>query len=99
MRTCLSSVSHIVPSHPPSESSSQALSVFNKMGLLDVVIQCLERHQQNVELAISAGRLRRDVANGRHFDVSEQRTRRCFSHRGSPACYFVSGALVFLKDR
>ncbi|KAG8001379.1 HEAT repeat-containing protein 3 [Nibea albiflora] len=36
------------------ESSSQALSVFNKAGLLDVVIQCLERHPQNVELAISA---------------------------------------------
>lgn len=39
-----------------SESSSQALSLFNKVGLLDVVIQCLERHPQNVELAISAGR-------------------------------------------
>lgn len=38
-----------------SESSSQALSVFNKAGLLDVVVQCLERHPQNVELAISAG--------------------------------------------
>uniref|UniRef100_A0A671X801 HEAT repeat containing 3 n=1 Tax=Sparus aurata TaxID=8175 RepID=A0A671X801_SPAAU len=37
-----------------SESSSQALSLFNKVGLLDVVIQCLERHPQNVELAISA---------------------------------------------
>ncbi|XP_019129859.1 HEAT repeat-containing protein 3 [Larimichthys crocea] len=36
------------------ESSSQALSMFNKAGLLDVVIQCLERHPQNVELAISA---------------------------------------------
>lgn len=36
------------------ESSSQALSLFNKVGLLDVVIQCLERHPQNVELAISA---------------------------------------------
>uniref|UniRef100_A0A671X9W9 HEAT repeat containing 3 n=1 Tax=Sparus aurata TaxID=8175 RepID=A0A671X9W9_SPAAU len=30
-----------------SESSSQALSLFNKVGLLDVVIQCLERHPQN----------------------------------------------------
>ena len=39
-----------------SESSSQALSMFNKSGLLDVVVQCLERHPQNVELAISAGR-------------------------------------------
>uniref|UniRef100_A0A672ZLP9 SYO1-like TPR repeats domain-containing protein n=1 Tax=Sphaeramia orbicularis TaxID=375764 RepID=A0A672ZLP9_9TELE len=37
-----------------SESSNQALSVFNKSGLLDVVIQCLERHPNNVELAISA---------------------------------------------
>ncbi|KAM4602377.1 HEAT repeat-containing protein 3 isoform 2-T2 [Polymixia lowei] len=36
------------------ESSSQALSVFNKAGLLDVVLQCLERHPHNVELAISA---------------------------------------------
>uniref|UniRef100_A0AAQ5X8Z6 SYO1-like TPR repeats domain-containing protein n=1 Tax=Amphiprion ocellaris TaxID=80972 RepID=A0AAQ5X8Z6_AMPOC len=39
---------------PLSESSSQALSVFNKSGLLDVVVQCLERHPHNVELAISA---------------------------------------------
>lgn len=38
-----------------SESSSQALSVFNKANLLDLVAQCLERHSQNVELAISAG--------------------------------------------
>uniref|UniRef100_A0A8C5BMN8 HEAT repeat containing 3 n=1 Tax=Gadus morhua TaxID=8049 RepID=A0A8C5BMN8_GADMO len=37
-----------------SESSSQALSVFNKAGLLDVIIQCLETHTHNVELAISA---------------------------------------------
>uniref|UniRef100_A0A8C5DHS2 SYO1-like TPR repeats domain-containing protein n=1 Tax=Gouania willdenowi TaxID=441366 RepID=A0A8C5DHS2_GOUWI len=37
-----------------SESSSQALSVFNKSGLLDVVIQCLERYPSNLELAISA---------------------------------------------
>ncbi|RVE74815.1 hypothetical protein OJAV_G00025780 [Oryzias javanicus] len=36
------------------ESSSQALSVFNKSGLLDVVVQCLERHPHNVELAVSA---------------------------------------------
>lgn len=36
------------------ESSSQALSVFNKAGLLDVVVQCLETHPHNVELAISA---------------------------------------------
>ncbi|XP_056227415.1 HEAT repeat-containing protein 3 [Seriola aureovittata] len=36
------------------ESSSQALSVFNKAGLLDLVVQCLERHPHNEELAISA---------------------------------------------
>ncbi|XP_041650572.1 HEAT repeat-containing protein 3 [Cheilinus undulatus] len=36
------------------ESSSQALSVFNKAGLLDVVVQCMERHPHNTELAISA---------------------------------------------
>lgn len=36
------------------ESSSQAVSLFNKSGLLDLVVQCLERHPHNVELAISA---------------------------------------------
>ncbi|TNN28295.1 HEAT repeat-containing protein 3 [Liparis tanakae] len=36
------------------ESSSQSLSVFNKAGLLDSVVQCLERHPHNVELATSA---------------------------------------------
>ncbi|XP_061732885.1 HEAT repeat-containing protein 3 [Nerophis ophidion] len=36
------------------ESSNQALSLFNKSGLLDVVVQCLERHPHNVELATSA---------------------------------------------
>ncbi|CAG5852310.1 unnamed protein product [Menidia menidia] len=36
------------------ESSSQALSIFNSSGLLDVVVQCLERYPHNVELAISA---------------------------------------------
>ncbi|KAM9860650.1 HEAT repeat-containing protein 3 [Aulostomus maculatus] len=36
------------------ESSILALSVFNKSCLLDVVVQCLERHPHNVELAISA---------------------------------------------
>ncbi|XP_076012222.1 HEAT repeat-containing protein 3 [Genypterus blacodes] len=36
------------------ESSSQALSVFNKAGLLDVVVQCLEKYPNNVELALSA---------------------------------------------
>ncbi|KAK2919767.1 HEAT repeat-containing protein 3 [Channa argus] len=36
------------------ESSSQALSMFNKSGLLDAVVLCMERHQHNVELAISA---------------------------------------------
>lgn len=40
---------------PSSESSSQALSVFNRAGLLDLVVQCLERHPDNVELATSAG--------------------------------------------
>lgn len=51
------SVYHIVY----SESSSQALSVFNKANLLDLVVRCLERHSQNVELAISAG--------GRHVNM------------------------------
>lgn len=36
------------------ESNSQALSIFNKSGLLDVVVQCLEKYPHNVELAISA---------------------------------------------
>ncbi|XP_056134704.1 HEAT repeat-containing protein 3 [Lampris incognitus] len=36
------------------ESSSQALSVFNKSGLVDVMLQCLERHPHNMELAITA---------------------------------------------
>lgn len=36
------------------EISCQALSIFNKAGLLDVVVQCLERYTHNVELAISA---------------------------------------------
>ncbi|XP_053721738.1 HEAT repeat-containing protein 3 [Synchiropus splendidus] len=36
------------------ECSNQALSIFNKSALLDVVVQCLERHPYNVELAISA---------------------------------------------
>ncbi|KAL1007468.1 hypothetical protein UPYG_G00087210 [Umbra pygmaea] len=36
------------------ESSSQALSVFNKAGLLDVLLQCLERHTRNIKLALSA---------------------------------------------
>ncbi|XP_029354332.1 HEAT repeat-containing protein 3 [Echeneis naucrates] len=36
------------------ESSNQALSVFNKAGLLDLVVQCLERQPHNMELAISA---------------------------------------------
>ncbi|KAK7913501.1 hypothetical protein WMY93_013712 [Mugilogobius chulae] len=36
------------------ESNTQALSIFNKAGLLDVVVQCLEKYPQNVELAISA---------------------------------------------
>lgn len=41
---------------PSSESSTQSLSVFNKAGLLDLVVQCLERHPHNIELATSAGR-------------------------------------------
>lgn len=53
---------------PSSESSSQALSVFNKAGLLDVVIQCLEQYPQNVELAISAGRLKLSTLNC-HVDM------------------------------
>ncbi|MGH0144007.1 UNVERIFIED_CONTAM: hypothetical protein FKN15_014909, partial [Acipenser sinensis] len=36
------------------ESSSRAVSVFSKEGLLDVVMSCLERHSENVELAVSA---------------------------------------------
>lgn len=36
------------------ESSSQALSVFNKAGILDVILQCLERHTHNIKLALSA---------------------------------------------
>ncbi|XP_017284194.1 HEAT repeat-containing protein 3 [Kryptolebias marmoratus] len=36
------------------ESSNLAVSMFNKSGLFDVVVQCLERHPDNVELGISA---------------------------------------------
>ncbi|XP_034041897.1 HEAT repeat-containing protein 3 [Thalassophryne amazonica] len=36
------------------ECSSQALSIFNKAGLLDLVVQCLERYTHNMDLAISA---------------------------------------------
>ncbi|KAJ7994915.1 hypothetical protein DPEC_G00254460 [Dallia pectoralis] len=36
------------------ESSTQALSVFNKAGLLDVILQCLEKHTHNIQLALSA---------------------------------------------
>ncbi|XP_012674923.1 HEAT repeat-containing protein 3 isoform X2 [Clupea harengus] len=36
------------------ENSSQAVSLFNKAGLLDVLVLCLERHEQKVELALSA---------------------------------------------
>ncbi|XP_036399770.1 HEAT repeat-containing protein 3 [Megalops cyprinoides] len=36
------------------ESCSRALSVFNKAGLLDMLIRCLERHPHNIELALSA---------------------------------------------
>ncbi|KAJ8281001.1 hypothetical protein GJAV_G00062160 [Gymnothorax javanicus] len=38
------------------ESSSQAISVFNKAGLLNLLIQCLERHPYNMDLALSAAR-------------------------------------------
>uniref|UniRef100_A0A8C8F9C1 SYO1-like TPR repeats domain-containing protein n=1 Tax=Oncorhynchus tshawytscha TaxID=74940 RepID=A0A8C8F9C1_ONCTS len=40
--------------HVSCESSSQALSVFNKAGILDVILQCLERHTHNIKLALSA---------------------------------------------
>uniref|UniRef100_A0A8C2BS22 HEAT repeat containing 3 n=1 Tax=Cyprinus carpio TaxID=7962 RepID=A0A8C2BS22_CYPCA len=36
------------------ESSSTAVAVFNKTGLLDVLLHCLQRHPQSMELAISA---------------------------------------------
>ncbi|XP_072321440.1 HEAT repeat-containing protein 3 [Eucyclogobius newberryi] len=36
------------------ESNTQALSIFNKAGLLNVVVQCLEKFPHNVELALSA---------------------------------------------
>ncbi|XP_063045644.1 HEAT repeat-containing protein 3 [Engraulis encrasicolus] len=36
------------------ENSSGAVAVFNKAGLLDVLVMCLERHEQKVELALSA---------------------------------------------
>uniref|UniRef100_A0A8C1VNN1 HEAT repeat containing 3 n=1 Tax=Cyprinus carpio TaxID=7962 RepID=A0A8C1VNN1_CYPCA len=36
------------------ESSSTAVAVFNKTGLLDVLLHCLQRHPQYMELAISA---------------------------------------------
>ncbi|XP_051884402.1 HEAT repeat-containing protein 3 [Pristis pectinata] len=36
------------------ESSSRAVSVFNKEGLLDICILCLRRFNDNIELAISA---------------------------------------------
>ncbi|XP_078257766.1 HEAT repeat-containing protein 3 [Rhinoraja longicauda] len=35
------------------ESSSRAVSVFNKEGLLDICILCLRRFQDNIELAVS----------------------------------------------
>ncbi|XP_069037404.1 HEAT repeat-containing protein 3 [Lepisosteus oculatus] len=36
------------------ESCSQAVAVFNKQGLLEVLMRCLETHPHNVELAVSA---------------------------------------------
>uniref|UniRef100_A0A8C2E444 HEAT repeat containing 3 n=1 Tax=Cyprinus carpio TaxID=7962 RepID=A0A8C2E444_CYPCA len=45
------------------ESSSTAVSVFNKAGLLDVLLHCLQRHPQNMELAISAGELGISLCN------------------------------------
>ncbi|KAI1890170.1 hypothetical protein AGOR_G00170910 [Albula goreensis] len=38
------------------ECCGRAVSVFNKEGLLDVVIQCLQQHPHNMELALSAAR-------------------------------------------
>ncbi|XP_061621517.1 HEAT repeat-containing protein 3 isoform X1 [Phyllopteryx taeniolatus] len=48
------------------ESSNQALSLFNKSGLLDVVVQCLERHPHNVELATSAAHCLHTVSEDNH---------------------------------
>ncbi|KAG9260931.1 HEAT repeat-containing protein 3 [Astyanax mexicanus] len=36
------------------ESSSTAVSVFNRTGLTDALLLCLERHPQNIQLAVSA---------------------------------------------
>ncbi|KPP62770.1 hypothetical protein Z043_119025 [Scleropages formosus] len=36
------------------ESCSQAVTIFNKAGLLDVLLRCLEQRSHNVELAVSA---------------------------------------------
>uniref|UniRef100_A0AAR2IVG2 SYO1-like TPR repeats domain-containing protein n=1 Tax=Pygocentrus nattereri TaxID=42514 RepID=A0AAR2IVG2_PYGNA len=36
------------------ESSSAAVSVFNRAGLLDALLPCLERHPHNIQLALSA---------------------------------------------
>ncbi|KAI7814690.1 HEAT repeat-containing protein 3 [Triplophysa rosa] len=36
------------------ENSSTAVSVFNKAGLVDALLHCLEMHHQNMELALSA---------------------------------------------
>lgn len=38
-----------------SENSSTAVSLFNKAGLVDALLHCLERHHENMELALSAG--------------------------------------------
>ncbi|KAJ8394910.1 hypothetical protein AAFF_G00040330 [Aldrovandia affinis] len=38
------------------ECCSRALSVFNRAGLLEILIQCLDRHPHNMELALSAAR-------------------------------------------
>ncbi|XP_072527691.1 HEAT repeat-containing protein 3 isoform X2 [Salminus brasiliensis] len=36
------------------ESSSTAVSVFNRAGLMDALLPCLERHPHNIQLALSA---------------------------------------------
>nr|XP_033788444.1 HEAT repeat-containing protein 3-like [Geotrypetes seraphini] len=36
------------------ESSSRALSIFNKEGCVDIILQCLKRFSTNIELSVSA---------------------------------------------
>ncbi|KAG2469624.1 HEAT3 protein, partial [Polypterus senegalus] len=35
-----------------SESSSLAVSIFNKEGLINILVQCLQKHEENMDLAI-----------------------------------------------